>query len=111
MKRLTPTPRPTLAPILADAVYNKRALCAGLQWEHRTFRHAVQEGLRIIAFGKQRFILGKDVLAFFEKLAERQNNKEEGGQPDNKNRLGQNDHPESTAEKLAAEYKGEGDGE
>jgi hypothetical protein len=70
MKRPPITPRPALAPILANAVYSKRLLCASLQWEHRTFRHAVQEGLRIIAFGKQRFILGRDVLSFFERLAE-----------------------------------------
>jgi len=72
MKRPTTAPRPALAPIVADAVYSKRLLCASLQWEHRTFRHAVQEGLRIIAFGKQRYVLGRDVLSFFETLADRQ---------------------------------------
>jgi hypothetical protein len=78
MKRPTTTPRPTQSPILADAIYSKRLLCASLQWEHRTFRHAVQEGLQIIAFGKQRFILGRDVLDFFTRLAERQSNGEGG---------------------------------
>jgi hypothetical protein len=82
MKRPTPTPRPTLSPILADAVYSKRVLLAALGWEHRTFRHAVQEGLRIIAFGKQRFVLGRDVLDFFTRLAEQQaaNSNGEGGE-------------------------------
>jgi hypothetical protein len=36
--------------------------------------------LRIIAFGKQRFILGRDVLDFFTRLAERQSNGEGGGE-------------------------------
>lgn len=72
MKRPTTTPRPAQSPILADAVYSKRVLCTALGWEHRTFRHAVKEGLRIIPFGKQRFILGRDVLSFFDRLAEQQ---------------------------------------
>jgi hypothetical protein len=72
MKRLSTTPRPTLSPILADAVYNKRSLCASLQWEHRTWAHAVKEGLRVVSFGKQKFVLGREVLAFFERLADQQ---------------------------------------
>ena len=78
MRRPAPAPRPAQLPIHADAVYSKRLLCSSLQWEHRTFRHAVKDGLRIIAFGKQRFILGRDVLDFFQRLAEQQAT-EQGG--------------------------------
>jgi hypothetical protein len=79
MKRPTTIPRPALSPILADAVYSKRVLCNALGWEHRTFRNAAKAGLRIIAFGKQRFILGRDVLDFFLRLAEQQSNGEGSG--------------------------------
>ena len=75
----TNTPPPALSPIVANAVYSKRILCSALGWEQRSWTHATKAGLRIIPFGKQRFVLGRDVLSFFEKLAAGQDESPHGG--------------------------------
>jgi hypothetical protein len=49
-----------------------RELCRVLAWERKTLAHAKREGLRTIRFGRFDYVRGRDVLAFFDKLADRQ---------------------------------------
>lgn len=46
--------------------------CRRLNWGRETFWSAKRAGLRSIAFGRQKFLLGADVLSFFERLADEQ---------------------------------------
>jgi len=49
-----------------------RELCHRLGWERKTLVHAKRDGLKTIRFGRWDYVRGKDALAFFDQLAERQ---------------------------------------
>ena len=58
--------------IAADAVYPLRTLERLLGWQRKTTAHAQKAGLRTVMFGRQKFVLGKWVLEFFEGLAQQE---------------------------------------
>ena len=53
-------------------VYSLAELRRRLGWAEHSVRHARLAGLRLVVFGRQKYCLGEDVLAFFRRLAERQ---------------------------------------
>ena len=59
--------------ISASEVLPLAEVARRLGWGQRTIRRAQREGLRCVAFGKCKYCLGADVLAFFQTLAENQN--------------------------------------
>jgi hypothetical protein len=77
------TTPPRLDAIRGDSVYPASVVRSRLGWEKRSWAHAKREGLRVVQFGRFAYVLGADMLAFFERLAERQNGedgREAGGQ-------------------------------
>jgi hypothetical protein len=76
----SPTPKTSNAPgVIRDGeVYRLREVCRRLGWKEHAIRQARAAGLRTIIFGREKFILGRDVLSFFEKIAERQQSSGEG---------------------------------
>ena len=41
-----------------------------MDWQEHALRQARKAGLRVIPFGRAKYVLGSDALAFFERLAE-----------------------------------------
>ncbi len=76
--RAKPPRRPTPTVIRADAVYSWAELRRRLGWAEHSGRQARIAGLRLVTFGRQKYCLGEDVLAFFRKLADRQQAAEHG---------------------------------
>ena len=80
--RSTSTRRPRERPggpglsgsIRADELLTLRELKARLGWGEHAVRQARRAGLRLIPFGREKFALGSDVLAFFTRLAEQHSN-------------------------------------
>jgi hypothetical protein len=58
--------------VRADELYRLRELCHRLNWKEHAIRQARAAGLRMIVFGREKFVLGRDVLDFFCRLAEAQ---------------------------------------
>jgi hypothetical protein len=59
------------AVIRSGEVYSLAELRRRLQWQEHAVRQARAAGLRLVTFGRQKFVLGSDVLLFFRTLAER----------------------------------------
>lgn len=53
-------------------LYTAVAFRRRLGWGLKAYRHAKRKGLRVSQFGRQEFVMGADVLAFFQRLAEEQ---------------------------------------
>ncbi len=60
------------AVVRSGEVYSLAELRRRLGWAEASVRQARIAGLRLVTFGRQKFALGEDVLAFFRRLAERQ---------------------------------------
>lgn len=58
--------------ISRDELVTLAELKRRLNWEHYNVRIAKERGLRIIKFGCNKYVLGSDLLAFFEKLEREQ---------------------------------------
>jgi len=58
--------RPALGSIRADEVLPFREAARRLGWAAKTRRAAKRAGLRTITFGRAEFILGADLVAFFQ---------------------------------------------
>jgi hypothetical protein len=71
---MTSSEKPTPAPgVIRDGeVYRLREVCRRLGWKEHAIRQARAAGLRMVIFGREKFILGADVLDFFRRLAEQQ---------------------------------------
>ena len=65
-------PAPAPGVIRDGEVYRLRELCRRLGWHEHSLRQARAAGLPMIVFGREKFILGSDVLDFFRRLADRQ---------------------------------------
>ena len=72
MKSRKPSPRRAPAVIRDGEVYSLAELRRRLRWQDHAVRQARIAGLRLVSFGRAKFVLGSDVLRFFERLAERQ---------------------------------------
>lgn len=51
-------------------MYRTSALCGALGWGERTWRRARREGLRILKFGRIRYVKGSDAIAFLDQFEE-----------------------------------------
>jgi hypothetical protein len=60
------------AVIRSGEVYSLAELRRRLQWGEHAVRQARVNGLRLVGFGRAKYVLGSDVLKFFERLAEQQ---------------------------------------
>lgn len=60
------------AVVRSGEVYSLAELRRRLQWQEHSVRQARVNGLRLVVFGRAKYVLGEDVLAFFRRLAERQ---------------------------------------
>jgi hypothetical protein len=71
-----PRQRPTAAgptgSVQAGEVLTLAELKRRLGWGEHAIRQARRAGLRLIPFGREKYALGMDVLAFFQGLAEQQ---------------------------------------
>jgi len=68
-------PPPSLAgfgSIRPDEVMPLREAARRLGFGAKTVAKAQRDGLRTIEYGRMKYLLGRDMLAFFEKLAEEQ---------------------------------------
>jgi hypothetical protein len=70
--RAKPTTPDTLGSIRADEVLPVRVMAKRLGMNVKSLAHAKREGLRTVKFGRFDYVLGRDVLAFFERLAQAQ---------------------------------------
>lgn len=59
--------------VRADELYTAAEVRRRLRWRDHSFRQAKRKGLRVVTFGRTKYVLGSDVLAFFEQLAAQQN--------------------------------------
>jgi hypothetical protein len=68
----TPAVKPAPAPgVICDGeVYRLREVCRRLGWKEHALRKAREAGLRMIIFGREKYVLGADILGFFKNLAE-----------------------------------------
>ena len=71
MRRNTPPPAPTGA-VRRDELLTLAELGRRLGCGEKSLRHAQADGLRTIRppWGRQKLVLGADVLAYFEQLAD-----------------------------------------
>ena len=67
-----PAPRRSPAVVRAGEVYSLAELRRRLQWKEYSVRMARVAGLRLVTFGRSKYVLGSDVLKFFERLADQQ---------------------------------------
>lgn len=63
--------QPTAGPrsIPANTVMTLREAARRLGWKTHAVRQAKKAGLRVIRFGRQDYVLGNDVIGFFQRLA------------------------------------------
>jgi hypothetical protein len=54
--------------IRADELYRLREVCRRLNWREHALRQARAAGLPMIVFGREKFVLGSDVIEFFRGL-------------------------------------------
>jgi hypothetical protein len=66
------------AVVRAGEVYSLVELRRRLGWGQHYVRQARVAGLRLVTFGRNRYVLGSDVLDFFARLAARQQAGSEG---------------------------------
>jgi len=62
--------------IRSDELLSLAELRRRLGWQEHAVRQARRAGLRLVSFGREKYVLGADVLQFFEKLGAEQ---ERGG--------------------------------
>ena len=64
-----PSPSPS-GVIRRDEVYRLAELKRRLGWQEHAVRQARLAGLRLIPFGREKYVLGDDLLDFFQRLAD-----------------------------------------
>ena len=66
------TERQPAGEIRADTLYLAVEFRRRLGWGMKSYRHAKRKGMRTIKFARSEFVLGADILEFFARLAEEQ---------------------------------------
>ncbi len=61
-------------------VYRLAELQRRMGWGAHALRQARVAGLRLISFGREKFVLGSDVIQFFQRLGDRQAGNGDQGQ-------------------------------
>jgi hypothetical protein len=72
MKPRPPEPAPSYGSVRADEVIPAPELRRRLHWGQRSLPEAERRGLRTATFGRWKYIIGADFLAWVRKLAEEQ---------------------------------------
>lgn len=72
-QRQRPEPNNTPSVVEADAVYSLKEVARRLRWKEHSVRQAKRLGLQIIKFGSRHYVTGREVMRFFEALADRAN--------------------------------------
>ncbi len=70
--RQKPTPNTSPASIRADEVLTLEAAAKRLRWKRHSKAQAIRNGLVTSKFGSRRYVLGRHILEFFERLASEQ---------------------------------------
>lgn len=70
--RKRPVPNNTPAVANANELYTFDELSQRLRWKEHSRRQAKNLGLKVVRFGSRDYVLGRDVLDFYEQLAEQQ---------------------------------------
>lgn len=68
-KQPRPEPNTTPAVVNANEVYTLEEAARRMRWRKHSIRQAIRAGLVTTKFGSRRYVLGRHVLEFFEKLA------------------------------------------
>jgi hypothetical protein len=63
-------PRPFLGSIRADELLTLDEVRRRLKWGYKTVAKAQRDGLVVIHWGRQAYVLGEDLLRFFRSLRE-----------------------------------------
>lgn len=79
-KPQAPTAPAGPASIRRDEVMPFAEAARRLGWCAKSRRYAQRDGLRVIPYGRFQYVLGADILDFFQRLAERQAGEEATGQ-------------------------------
>ena len=70
-----------LGSVCADEVLTREEFGHRMGMEDKTLRHCERAGLRVVSFGRRKYVLGSDAIAFFEAQANKQAG-DDGGQPE-----------------------------
>jgi hypothetical protein len=70
-----------LGGIRADEVLPLREVSRRLGWGRKSQMLAVREGLKAVRFGHAKYCIGRDIIEFFERLADRHANSEREALP------------------------------
>jgi hypothetical protein len=72
MNRPRPSTAPALGSVSANEILTLREFGRRLNLASRALADAQRQGLRTILFGRCKYVLGCDALAWFQRLADRQ---------------------------------------
>ena len=75
---------PAVGVIRGDEVYRLQEFQRRFGWREHAVRQARAAGLRMISFGREKYILGADVLAFFRGLSDSQSEGRQRSAAENK---------------------------
>lgn len=70
-----PSKSPAVGVIRGDELYRLQELQRRMSWGEHATRQARAAGLRLVSFGREKYALGADVLAFFRRLSDLQSDK------------------------------------
>ncbi|MFZ1933792.1 MAG: hypothetical protein WCB27_07080 [Thermoguttaceae bacterium] len=80
MKPTRPTaPPPARGSVRADELMLFAEAARRLGWCAKSRRYAQRDGLRVIRYGRHQYVLGRDLLDFFNKLADQGGEGQKGG--------------------------------
>ena len=76
-----PKPEPNTTPAVIDArqLYSFDEAARRLRWKKHSRQQARRLGLKTVRFGSRDYVLGRDLLAFFDRLAQKQHAASDGG--------------------------------
>jgi hypothetical protein len=72
MKRPIDKLVPARGSIQGDELLLFSEAASRLGWCTKSRRFAIRDGLRVVRYGRYQYVLGTDILAFFQKLADQQ---------------------------------------
>lgn len=77
-----PKPEPNTSPpvVRADELYTFTEAARRLRWKKHSIRQAKRKGLRLARYGSRDYVLGSDLIAFFDRLAREQERAGDGDQ-------------------------------
>lgn len=77
--RPKPEPNNTVGVIRRDEIYVAEEAYRRLRWRRHSRQQARRLGLKVTRFGSRDYVLGRDLLDFFDRLAQQQHTDSDGG--------------------------------